>query len=413
MSQDNKNLWDQIWSGLMSKFGKNFQLQVPFSSYYWGNPQPGYINYRTYDLFNQRPTWSAVGKRETGGTGIYEAYGTVIQFAPKFVATPAKQQALADIESDINRAQSNLVQDNKASYTGFALAQKAAHAEGKTLDYSTWMVDKGWEKIIQEDRAKIDALQVKKAELIAEQYPDNKKYIEAYTPPDPTAKTTDKAFLKCFISTAEFWRAIYEAPTPHEIINKMSGGGPKLTIKLDSTKPSHAIDKSWAHSQIDDSFFSIYVDRTWKKLDLTESGGKVTATISLDKIDNYAIKIGGWYSGTYLAHLKKQDSWASNYSADKVFGNDGLLPLISTDFIAFMGMTISVEVSKSAFEKYHEVFTTSAGVRIGPFSFGGDSGTSSDKFKKSAENSTFTVTLTNEYPFITGYLVARADGGSL
>lgn len=412
MSQD-KNLWDQIWSGLGSKYGKNFQLQVPFSSYYWPDPPPGYISYRTYDLFNERPLWS-VGNREVGGTGLYEAYGTVIQFAPSFVATPSQQQALADIESDTNAAQTIQQQNKNASMTGFALAQKKAGAQGKTLEYPVWVVESGWAKTFQEDKEKIDALQKRKADLLAKEYPDNKMYIEAYTPPAPSATTTDKAFRKCSINTAEFWKAIYNVPTPNEIIIKMASGGPKLTIPLDSTDSSRAMDGSWdIHSQADDPFFCIYVNDAWKKLDLTEPGGKVTLEVTLDKIDQYPIGIGGWYSADYLAKLRKQDSWATNYSYEKVFGKDGLLPLISTHFIAFMGMTITIKVSAAKFTSCRKLFTESAGVRIGPFSFGGDSEMSQDMFKRSVEDSTFNVTMNDSYPFIVGYLVARADGESL
>ena len=409
----NKSLWDQIWSGLMSKFGKNFQLQVPFSSYYWSDPSPGYISYRTYDLFNERPLWTAVGRREAGGTGLYEAYGTVIQNAPNFVPTPSQQQDLADIQSDVNRALTNLQEDNSAVITGYALAKKRAHAEGKELEYSVWFEKSEWAKILQKDNEKLNTLQQKKADLLAKQYPDNKKYIDAYTPPAPSATTTDKGFLKCSINGKECWRAIYTAPTPNSIIVKMASGGPKLTILLKSTDPSYGTVKSWAHSQTDDPFFSTYTNGAWTQLDLAGPGEEVLLKITLEKIDTYPIGMGDWYSSKYLAKLKEKDSWAQDYSYEKVFGKDGLLPLISTDFIAFMGMSITISVSAAVFEKYRKQFTESAGVQIGPFSFGGDSGIKPDMFKRSAENSTFSVTMNSSYPFIVGYLVARADGETL
>ena len=132
--------------------------------------------------------------------------------------------------------------------------------------------------------------------------------------------------------------------------------------------------------------------------------------VKFDKIDQFTEKPGDWYDGGYLANLKKQDSWAPGYSAEKVFGNHGLLPLITSNFIAYIGMTILIQLSQSSFEKHVEQFKAAGGIRIGSFQFGGVGGCSSGKWNKTVANSTFTVNLTDAYPYIVGYKVARADG---
>ena len=422
LTSSEKNLWDQVRSHFKSKFGLNFQLQMPFTSYYWEDPKPGYISYRTYDLFNERPLWSEVRRHEDGGMGIYEAYGTVIQFSPNLVPTQNQQQQLANVNRQLRSAQDQLQKDTDASYAAFSDAKKKASAAGIILKYPTWIVNNEWASVLEQDKLLINKLVSEEADIL-KQYPDNTKEMAAYTPPDPSATTTDKAFLKCFIAGREFWRAIYTAPTPHDIINMMSKGGQRMSFTINSSTAITSITWAGGTRNIFDSFFSVCVNQMWKKFDLTEPGESVTVTIEFDKIDSFEIGYGSWYNGGYLANLKKQDYWAPGYSADKVFGEDGLLPLISTRFIAAIGMTISIHVSQSAFQKYRKEFLTATGVRIGSFSFGGSDGASSDKFRREAKtltsvtgnsimalSSVFEVQLTDQYPYVLGYLVARADG---
>lgn len=286
---------------------------------------------------------------------------------------------------------------------------------GMKLDYSTWKVSSGWDKILQGDKLLLDKLQNQKAAIL-DQYPDNKNVMDAYTPPPDGTLTTDKAFLKCFIGKSVQWRAEYEAPTPQSIISMMSKGGQKMTFYLDSSKTSSEMSKSWAgaDASFNDFFFGIYTNGSWKKLDLNEGGQRVTLTITFNKIDSFTVRPGDWYDGGYLANLKKQNQWAPGYSAEKVFGNNGLLPLVTTSFIACIGMSISVTISQTSYKMHQEEFNTAGGVRIGPFRFGGGSGGhSSDKWNKKAVDSTFTVNLTDQYPYIIGYKVARADGEQL
>ena len=389
-------------------------MQLPFTSYFWEDPKPGYIDYRTYDVFNERPLWSAVQKREPAGTGVYGAYGTVIQFAPNLVPGPGQQQQVNDLDSQINTAHTKAQDDESASMTAFALAKKKAQSVGVDLQYTSWLVSSGWQKTLDGDKLLIDKLANEKAGILS-QYPDNQKAIAAYTPPKPDDPTTDKAFLKCSVTGTEIWRAIYTAPTPHDIINMMSKGGQEMSFQLNSSKSSSKMEHSWAggSASFDDGFFGIDLGGSWQKFDLTASGQSASLSIKFDKIDQFTVKPGDWYSGTYLGELKKRNKWSKDYSENKVFGKEGLLPLVTTNFIACIGMTISIQISQSSFDRHKEQFNASGGIRVGPFQFGGEGGHSSDKWNKKAEGSSFTVSLTDAYPYVVGYKVARADGESM
>ena len=260
------------------------------------------------------------------------------------------------------------------------MKKKAASAAGVVLKYPTWIMSNEWASVIEQDKLLINKLVSEEADIL-KQYLDNKKVLAAYTAPDPSATTTDKAFLKCSHAAREFWKAIYTAPTPHDIINMMSKGGQEMSFTINSSTAINS--SSWAGSTR--TVFSVYVNQKWKNLDLTETEENVIMTIEIDKIDSYNIGYGSWYNSGYLANLKRQDSWAPGYSADNVFGEDGLLPLISTRFIAAIGLTINIVVPQSAFDKHQKEILSAAGVRIGSFSFGGSNGASSDKFHREAK----------------------------
>ena len=386
-------------------------MQLPFTSYYWEDPKPGYINYRTYDLFNERPLWSAVQKREAAGTGVYEAYGTVIQFAPKLVPEPSQLHEVEELDSLINRAHVKMQEDEDAVFNLFAIAKKKAPSVGAELKYTSWLVSSGWQKTLHGDQLMVGKLENEKAGVL-QQYPDNQEAIAAYTPPPSSAPTTDKAFLKCSVKGTEIWRAIYTAPTPRDIVNMMSMGGQEMFFEIDSSNSSSELKNCWSggNASLDDGFFGINLGGSWQKLDLTKGGLSVNLSIKFDKIDQFTVKPGDWYSGTYLGELKKRNMWSGDYSEKIVFGKEGLLPLITTNVIACIGITMSIQISQSSFDRHKEQFKAAVGIRIGPFQFGGEGGHSSDKWNKKTEGSSFTVSLTDAYPYIVGYKVARADG---
>ena len=415
-TEGESNLWDQLWTKLTTTFGKNFQLQVPFSSYNWPDPQPGYMSIDTYDLFNERPMWSAAGKRQVSATGLYEAYGNVIKYAPDLAPTPQQQEQIKQLDGQINDARAKQDQDEQASFQAFVAEVKRDKSAGipPPKDLSDWREDNGWMKALQTDKLQADKLTDEKAQILKTQYPQNAEVLDAWTPPGPDATTTSKAFMRCFIGTSKnsYWKALYSVRSPEDIHDYMSTGGQTLSCSLNSSHASSNMKHSWAGGSTGFSidFFSIYASGSWEKFDLTESGESVSLTVTFKKIDSFPIGTAGWYDGGYLAHLATNNKWAPGYSKEKVFGKDGMLPLKTTNFLACIGMTISIKISQSSFERHQQQWKAAGGVQIGPFTFGGDGGQSSDDWNKSAEDSTFTVKLTGKYPYIIGYLVAKADG---
>ena len=93
-----------------------------------------------------------------------------------------------------------------------------------------------------------------------------------------------------------------------------------------------------------------------------------------------------------------------------MFGKEGMIPLVVTGMIAGYQPSFKIKMSRNTFEKHKSKFTTCNGIRIGPFQFGvsASGGVSSDKWKRSVSNNTFSAKSTAEYPFIMGFTVSEA-----
>lgn len=382
--------WAQLWSYMSKKFGSNFQLQIPFSSYNWKDPPPGYIDYRSYDLFNQMPSYSRDGMFSVNATGIYDAYGVVIIETPKFEATPSQKQQLQDVQKKLRDAVDAKNKNQLESYDKFGDARKRASASGKTLVYSQWIVEYGWVKTFDKDAELVNQLALKMANIIA-QYPDNKKAVEAYCPPNqlPTAAKSSVNFMKCDIDDRQFWKAAFEAPTPCKVLHYLSTSekAQMLTVSLASHVPlsrfpipPHIISWARVHEQTPATwsiqpFFRKYVGTQWQRLssDSVKELNDIKLSIQLKKIDKFTIQPGGWYNSSYLADLAKKNSWNDSYTFDTVFGKSGILPSINTHFVAVLGITVVIEGARPCL--LEELKTAAhSGIQIGPFKFGGDSG---------------------------------------
>lgn len=93
-----------------------------------------------------------------------------------------------------------------------------------------------------------------------------------------------------------------------------------------------------------------------------------------------------------------------------MFGKEGMIPLVVTGMIAGYKPSFEIKMSEKAFQRYKSQFTTSNGIRIGPFQFGGGlgGGVSSDKYTSDVGSNTFSGKSEAEYPFIMGFTVSEA-----
>ena len=93
-----------------------------------------------------------------------------------------------------------------------------------------------------------------------------------------------------------------------------------------------------------------------------------------------------------------------------MFGKEGMIPLVVTGMIAGYQPSFEIKMSERAFQRYKSEFTTSNGIRIGPFQFGGSAGggISSDMWTRNVGSNTFSGKSKAEYPFIMGFIVSEA-----
>ena len=419
MTKVYKNLWDQIW-GQLDKFiggGRNLQLVYPFIDWTWNVPPPGYIDSQVYNLVNQMPEWSAIGKYSPSATGLYQAY---INMLPTCVNTavphPAQQQQIKEVENQLNAAQTTLTSNISAMYSAFAQAQKVPQGVPPP-QYAEWYKSSGWEARINSSKKNVDRLTVILADIVDQQLnPGYENAIKAATM--PTEQFVRKpGFAKCSINGNDDWRANYILSNGQDWVNQLTqGGGTPLNLSLDASENSNHMSQSLANGATDHgAFFGIFVNGSWQELNMTQKDSGVKVNINIKAVTQVPIVPDSWYDAGYLKVLASKGHWNQPYAtkggAHPVFGKGGVMPLMITGLVAGyqIGFDIhSMSCSTTLFPEYESQLHATTGVRIGPFQIGSSnySINSADKLHKTVRNGSFSGYSKATYPSIIGFTVA-------
>jgi hypothetical protein len=95
----------------------------------------------------------------------------------------------------------------------------------------------------------------------------------------------------------------------------------------------------------------------------------------------------------------------SPYGGDSdkaVWGKDGIMANQKVGMLVCYKPSFAITVSDSTFKSFSEKWNVSAGLRIGPFSFGGGGGSASSGWKADSATKTFIGTSTAETALIMG-----------
>ena len=90
-----------------------------------------------------------------------------------------------------------------------------------------------------------------------------------------------------------------------------------------------------------------------------------------------------------------------------VFGKEGMIPLIVTGMIAGYHSSFEIKMSREIFQQHKSEFKTCDEIRIGPFHFTKDAGSSSDSWTEDIGSRTFCGKSEAKYPFIMGFMVSN------
>jgi hypothetical protein len=207
-------------------------------------------------------------------------------------------------------------------------------------------------------------------------------------------------------TTGDAWRA-----------SLANGSAGSFTVRIDASDKTSDFSRSFAKGSgsVDRFFWSVYVNASWEKIDLTTNDKSLTATISVKSSTIVPVTPGAWYDGGFMRDLAKSGGQGSGFRIadgfnavggdNALFGKDGLLSTMVSGLLVVYKPSISITSDKATLESHKEKLEVSGGLRIGPFTLGGEGGHETDFEHSTVNNGTFTAESTSDDPLIIGITV--------
>ncbi|MBB2893957.1 hypothetical protein [Flexivirga oryzae] len=406
--------YQQILSSVLGGEKENFQLIYPYLDWWWPTAPSGQIAAPALSLLNSVPQWSAVGQFDPSGATLLNCYQQTLQHVNPTIP-PDQQQAVTNAHNLLVAAQNQYQNDLTARNQAWAQAKSSNPPDAPALVFADWALQSGWTGTLAEDTKATAVAQRNYAQAFGQQSPELTQALAAATQPANVTPITAG------------WTAVNQGdgtlvPAPafsmstssgQDWVNLLSqGGGNQVTIKVGQGQGSYDFSKSWAggNASYDAFFWGVDADGSWEKWDLDESDASVSATISLT-----ATKVltapGAWYNGGYLKTLAGGGSfyspWTSTGGSSPIFGEGGLLPLQVVGLVAGYQPSYEITMSANTYTQHYQKYEASAGIRIGPFRFGGSGGHESNTIERADSTTSFKGKSTATYPFLMGIITAQ------
>ncbi|WP_152185214.1 hypothetical protein [Segeticoccus rhizosphaerae] len=406
--------YQQILSGVLGGESENFQLIYPYLDWWWPTAPSGQISPQALSLLNSVPQWSAVGQFDPSGATLLNAYQQTLQHVNPTIP-PDQQQAVTNAHNLLIAAQNQRQNDLTARNQAWSQANANLPAGVPPPVWTEWEVQSGWAGTLAKDAEANATAQRNYAQAVGQQSPTLTSALAAATPP-----ATPSTITSGWTTVNQGDGSLVSAPaysmstsSGQDWVNLLSqGGGNQVTIKIGQGQGSYDFSKSWAggNASVDSFFWGVSAGGSWQKWDLDESDQSVSATINLTAT-KVMVSPGNWYNGGYLKTLagtgEFYSPWTATGGASPIFGKGGLLPLQVVALVAGYQPSYEITMSASTYSQHVEKYEASAGIRIGPFRFGGSGGHESNTIERGDSTTSFKGKSTATYPFLMGIVTAQ------
>jgi len=418
--------YDQIQTAVFGKGSQFFQMiasPIPFS---FGTPGPGQMDPSTYQILSQMPVWSPTGTFGQNGTTLFSAYRQLLANVT-FKVDPSKQADLARQASQINDLQRQLTQAQADANQAYNVAKNNGGvvfaAQYPTI--SDWLKGPGstYTTKITGLTSSVNQLNDKYSSDLAAMQGDMslKESLAALKAPDgtPAGGASKPGWVAVPDSggTLQWQPEFVLTKSPADVVRDLSQGTVgSFRVQLSSAISSQSMKHSWAgaDASYERVFFAVNVGGSWDKLDIDDNDQSVEVDISVVSSITDLVTPGVWFNGGFLKNLA-QNQGAAGYSLASgwnvsgakpaAFGQDGLVSTMVASLVLVYKPSVTVKMSASAFKRNQQKITANAGLRIGPFSFGGQGGHESDYKLTTSGGTSFTAESTSPDPQIIGIAV--------
>lgn len=411
--------WSLVYKALIDSLGANpstFQLIYPFTSWNWPTQQVGFISGVQYDFCSSSPQWSAVGDYSSSGDRFNQAYQ---QFLNVIVASTEDPELRAQIQV----AADALTKATNEYTTAYNQAVSAYDDDPNVVDnqpsFSKWLgtpAGKGYQTQINAKQVRMNQAQTDYDNLVDQaNTPGLSDAQSQFKNQDFYSKLNDPG-LSGFPKVPN-WSLSQNAA---DWVDRVKAGeGPAgATMGFANRDASYDYSKTWAGGSlaVKQLFWQVNVNGKWVRIDEFESDQELEVSLEFEAVDLIQVQPSDWYNGSLVKSLQN-GPYKKGYSAygtggtQAVFGQNGFLGVLKTGIYVGYKPTFTVRTSQSTFSRFLNKFEVAGGLRIGPFTFSADGGSTKAGWTASEQGQTFTGTSTSDTPLIIGLSIAELPGG--
>jgi hypothetical protein len=399
--------WAAMYNAFQTAMGvtnQNFQLIMPFSVWNWPVESLGQTYSAQQSFLDAMPIWSPVGNYQSGSS-----------FASAYLAWlyTLMVEAPAALQNRITQQRQLLQSANNQYSTDYQTALQAYNSDPNVKNnvpaFPDWLNSPAgfaYNSTLTADKNNVNTQASLYSQLTQEaQDPALASAIAA---------STNKSFFTGMVSSS--------IPTPISVpgygqitdfatwVQQNAGTGP-TKISWSNSQSSSTFNDNWAQASasISDWFFSIYVKGSWQRITDLETSSDVEVTISMNPMGSIPISPLPWYNEGFVnSRINNPDAYIPGTTPTKggagawVMGQGGIMPCRVTDFLIGYQPSFSISSSSGFSQSDYQQMEIATGVRIGPFTFGGDAGSTSSYQQSALSTNGFSGVSTSTFPVIFG-----------
>ncbi len=428
---DNQDLFGQAYEEIVNNIlgggTQYFQMLGNPTSFNWPVAPAGQLSPQAYQYMSAAPVYSPIG--EFGGVGtstLFDNYKQLFSHVG-FKVSPEFEQQLKDLSNSATEAQNAVVSATGAANTAYNTAKQ----NGGVFFASQYPTPADWFngpgstylKQINTSKAKADGIFDQIQTLNSANQPtslqDALDLVKLPSTP-PSGGNTPRGWSVVPNQAGVLeWQPTFTISTSSQDwrAELTKGTIGEKTIELDASKSNNSISKSWASGSVSygTPFWGAYANGQWSETDITADDKSVKATIKLQSATNVLITPGAWYDGGFLKQMATAGNTGTGYQIlnpytatggdHALFGKTGLCSTMVTGLVVVYKPSFSVTMKSSTYKSHESQLSVSAGLRIGPFSFGGSGGHYEHDVHTTGNSTTFTGGSTSDDPVIIGVTV--------
>jgi hypothetical protein len=431
-----QNLLGQTYEQIMKKVlggdTPNFQLLSSPKDFNFAPAPTGQQNPQAYQLVSAMPNWSPVGSYTTEDATLYNAYRQVFSHVT-FQVSPGQQESLKTAEANVTNTSNALVKAQSDMNQAYLTAKQNGGLvfAAQYPDIGSWISSgdgQAYIKNITDKRVAFESAQDFALQLQEATMPMTlKEAMAAIKRPtgDPASSTSPAGWTKVPDGSGILrWQPDFQIGTTGQDwraqLSKGSQGAFSFNLSADQSNSS--FNKSWAggSSGYDSFFWGASGSGSWEKWELTKNSQDVKIEITVKSSTTVQVNPGQWYDGGFLSEIAKAgqgptaqgftitEPWQANGGAgsSSIFGQNGLVPARVAQLVVVYKPSFKITMANSTFSQFHEKFSASGGVRIGPFRFGGSGGSETNWTRSTSGGTCFEGGSTSEDPQIIGIVPA-------